>query len=375
MSKLNLKDLQTKGFVIIRKFLTAEQLETLVNDFNAAEKEVNVNYTLLPVSDQAFNVISKNIDDVRRRIEKETDLPYIDRYFNSAYFATQLGINFPWHSDHEDFYMFQNHFNSLNFYMPIVKPNPTQSNLSIVPFDKLYEISPELSERVVDGGAKELIPDEKNNQTFLRDDYYGGDAIPFNFNINDIGITPYLEAGDLLLLRGDILHHTQDNNTDRVAFSARFHYSGDELSMEHLLSMCPHKLTMMLNNPSAYLPILDYFVDSSCPITLISDFNDASSVQFEPHQFVLSKDNQQHWQLHYVDCDSNLHILNINDLDINDLIPIEVVDPVEISNYDLLNIKKKLNPWLKRFQNEYLCENRCPERKYTVGGLLDYMKI
>lgn len=43
----------------------------------------------------------------------------------------------------------------------------------------------------------------------------------FTFDINDLKESPKLKSGDLLLMRGDLIHKTQDQNTKRIALSTR----------------------------------------------------------------------------------------------------------------------------------------------------------
>src|SRR6185295_1132801 len=68
-------------------------------------------------------------------------------------FATGRGISFSWHQDHESFFTIQNHYDYLNFYIPIVKPRKDKSNLSIVPFDVLERASARSFRKLVRGGA------------------------------------------------------------------------------------------------------------------------------------------------------------------------------------------------------------------------------
>ena len=43
----------------------------------------------------------------------------------------------------------------------------------------------------------------------------------FNINLNSIIETPELNVGDLLIMRGDIIHGTQNQKTNRIALSVR----------------------------------------------------------------------------------------------------------------------------------------------------------
>ena len=52
----------------------------------------------------------------------------------------------------------QNHYDYLNFYIPIVKPDIEKSNLCLIPFDVLERESPKAYEFLVRGGATHFHP-------------------------------------------------------------------------------------------------------------------------------------------------------------------------------------------------------------------------
>ena len=94
--------------------------------------------------------------------------------------------------------------------------------------------------------------------TEVYDDNSGEDYIlPVNLDI--LAEYPELNAGDLLLMRGDIIHKTQDTITNRVALTVRCVDGEFVLNKEKLLNTCPKKQEIMNNNQRMYNNILKVF--------------------------------------------------------------------------------------------------------------------
>jgi len=55
-----------------------------------------------------------------------------------------------------------------------------------------------------------------------------------DFDLDALAVTPSLSAGDLLLMRGDLIHKTQDADTQRVSTSIRVTYSKKTITRERL---------------------------------------------------------------------------------------------------------------------------------------------
>lgn len=60
---------------------------------------------------------------------------------------------FPWHQDRENYWMWNDVKNYLNFYIPVVKPIVEKSNLTVVPLDRLHSRAPEIHDRLISRGA------------------------------------------------------------------------------------------------------------------------------------------------------------------------------------------------------------------------------
>jgi hypothetical protein len=248
---VNLADLETRGFVVVPEFLSAADVRALCTDFEGQPiDERNKNYRITPVSRPANLWLRDRVLAILERIGRETNLK-ADLPQGGNYFATgaRHGIKFDWHQDHESFFVLQNHYDYLNFYIPIVKPRREKSNLSIVPFDILQRESPRSYRRLFRNGATRFaqwadrpvaLCDDTGTLHFLRK------------SLDSMAITPMLGAGDLLLMRGDVIHRTQDADTERVAMSYRVSSTSAVVSRRRLAAGGAEKARMMANNAALY---------------------------------------------------------------------------------------------------------------------------
>jgi hypothetical protein len=246
-TNVNWKDLESRGFIHVPGFLSAEDLEACRADYAATRVETgNRNYALSTATIQPS--VRRRIEDVLRSVSEATNLR-VDRILDGGYFATRRGIVFQWHQDHESYFVCQNHYDYLNFYIPVLKPRTDKSNLRLIPFDALERENPRAFRRVVRGGASGLA--EIGSRVLVLQDQTGS-TFALTDDIRRITMTPELGAGDLLLLRGDTFHKTQDDDTDRVALSIRAAYSKTRVRRKVLADGGLKKARMMANNCYAY---------------------------------------------------------------------------------------------------------------------------
>ncbi len=205
--------LQTRGFVVVPSFLSDAEVEDYRADFTRQAPGAISHYNHNAASPGANDRFKRHIENVLVQIRTETDLR-VDFTWAGIYFATHRGIDFPWHQDHEAYFSFQNHYDYLNFYIPIIKPRPEKSNLSVIPFDVLERECPAIHRKVVRHGSSRFMRLGRRGLVFLDD---RGTVTLMPRDIEQLAVTPELRVGDLLLLRGDIIHRTQDTDTDRVA--------------------------------------------------------------------------------------------------------------------------------------------------------------
>ena len=146
--------------------------------------------------------------------------------------------------------------NYLNFYIPFVKPESNKSGLGVIPFDRLESKCQSKLSNIINSGANRFFP--KFDITEVYDDNSGEDYI-LPVNLDTLAEYPELNAGDLLLMRGDIIHKTQDTITNRVALTVRCVDGEFVLNKEKLLNTCPKKQEIMNNNQRMYNNILKVF--------------------------------------------------------------------------------------------------------------------
>ncbi len=249
-------DLQTRGFVHARGFLSAAELAFHREEYEREPvRPDNLNYDLTAVQGRAKEALEGRVKEVLALVAAATDLRP-DLPADGCYFATRRGIQFGWHQDHESFFTVQNHYDYLNFYLPILKPRKDKSNLCVIPFDALQQQSPRVYQKVVRAGAATYV--RFRERTLVLHDDTGGLSL-MEGDIERLAHTPQLEAGDLLLLRGDMIHRTEDADTERVALSFRAVRSGASVRRSRLAEGGLTKAWMMMNDAGRYERIFQAF--------------------------------------------------------------------------------------------------------------------
>jgi len=210
-------DLQTKGYVIIPNFLTEKEIQVFLDDYK--DQCDNITDTtdhdvyIADVSKLASSSIHKKIFEILNQLNFDVDTIIPGGYYTN----TKEGI-MEWHQDHGNYYLFQQSYNYLNFYIPIEKPNKSLSGLSIIPMNSLEELSKEYFLALLNSGARRFYT--KNNSTQVHDDETDN-VWTMPINIDNIKSNPDLSVGDLIIIRGDVIHKSQDDITKRIAISIR----------------------------------------------------------------------------------------------------------------------------------------------------------
>jgi hypothetical protein len=248
MNLADLGDLEVRGAVHVPGFLSEAELVECREDFASQPVSDNKNYGLSNASGRAIDAVKEKVKEVLAAVAQRTDLR-ANLPLGAAYFATGRGIRFPWHQDHESFFTLQNHYDYLNFYIPIAKPLRDKSNLSVIPFDALERECPRLYPLLARGGATRLPRFGRRRMVFFDD---RGSVRLMKTDLARIAWTPPLDPGDLLLLRGDVIHQTQDMDTERVALSFRASSSTTVVSRRRLADGSLFKARMMAKNPTPY---------------------------------------------------------------------------------------------------------------------------
>ncbi|MFG0287569.1 MAG: phytanoyl-CoA dioxygenase family protein [Rhodopirellula sp. JB044] len=260
-------DMDSRGFLLIRDFLDQSEVEMLKQDFESAALEVNSNYSVRRLSASAMDRLEPKFRHVNEQVASQSSVK-VDCLNDGVYFSTvsekatlsspRKGAQaFPWHQDHENYWMWFDVKNYLNFYMPVVKPVVEKSNLTVVPLDRLHERAPEIHDKLLGRGATRVLP--SGNKWVVKDDNRGGKVGTLDFDPAEIEETPELRPGDLLLLRGDLIHRTQDSSTRRVAASIRYINSETQVPRASLAKGGLAKMLMMLNARYLFEPVFQCF--------------------------------------------------------------------------------------------------------------------
>lgn len=255
-NKLNVESIETKGYVLIRNFLTPEEIEFIRQDYYEAKDAGNDNYSVSYAGHKVLQLLYDKVIDVSKEVENITST-HVDTDQGLVYFSIKKGINLPWHQDHESYFMNQDHINYLNFYMIIIKEKPEEANLRLIPFDRLRMKSPAYYKKLVGGGATSFT--YRNGKTNIFSGQTGSSLGELPYDIDSIAEIPQLNVGDLLLLRGDIIHSTQLANSERVALSFRIASSRTKISLKKMVSGGKFKVVMMMKNRSNFNRILNAF--------------------------------------------------------------------------------------------------------------------
>jgi len=281
---LNWLDLETKGFLHIPALLSSSTIETLVSESFAGTKAANSNYSIKTVSPALREELHQShFKKLAHDVCSNTGI-YVDTTKVGVYFSIKDGVNFDWHQDHESWFQTQDHFNYLNIWIPIVKPDQKKSNLSIIPFDVLKSEIPDLYAKTVRNGASRIV--EMQGKTFWVSDneWDHVDLSKSASKLRSIAITPELAAGDALILRGDLFHRTHDTDTERISVSFRLLNSRAIVSRKKLLEMSPEKFLMLGNNNGVYTRMLLSFAAVGKEEMPVSELWDLQKEIFEKSQ-------------------------------------------------------------------------------------------
>jgi hypothetical protein len=253
--------LETQGFVVIPGYLDSDELEACRQDYELIGKNrfVNGNYKFLITTN--IRHVTDKIQNTLAEVCKKTSLRVDSISPGASYYDTNL-VKFRWHQDFDPHHLQQDSYHALNFWMPIIKDVPTESGLTIVQFNKFPE---DMSKGLIGIGAKEFFCTE--GQTEIHD-HNDGHTRTINMSIEDIAVSPVLNAGDLLLMRQDIIHRSQPGETHRVALGVRCYNGEAVLSREWLDEGCVKKREIIKNNPLMFKRVDRAFDISDGPVKL-----------------------------------------------------------------------------------------------------------
>jgi hypothetical protein len=250
-------EVQHRGFTVARGFLSADECEAMRRDYESAEVDGNRNYQLRPVGLKAFALVRRKLDAVAAALRATTDVT-VNSFQGATYFANEIN-SLAWHQEFEPYYLCEDLYNYVNFYIPFVKPDPTRSNLTVVPFDTLRARDRAAYDLLYREGARrfELV----GGRTIVYDSTHGT-RVELALDLEAIAETPPLHAGDLLVVRGDVVHRTQDSSTRRIAASFRLARAESVVHLARLAECGPQKLQVMLRNRRTFECAFQHFAET-----------------------------------------------------------------------------------------------------------------
>ena len=257
MDFFNFKNLETEGFVVVKNFLDSADLTQLKINFELSYQQPrsNKNYNTIP--SVALHNLDDKIKSLLSTVTQTTDISVNWITPKGVFFATNE-VKFDWHQDHEPFWWAQDSYNHLNFWMPVIKPDPLSSGLSIIPFSRLLSADRELTTKYIlkRGATRYKISDDS---TTILDDNTGLKH-RLNIDISSIAVEPKVDVGDLIILRGDVIHRTQDTDNLRVSLGIRCYNNESILLREKFVRGSRLKRTMIEQNQITYQFLIDQFI-------------------------------------------------------------------------------------------------------------------
>lgn len=235
-------DLGTRGALVLRGLLTPGELRRQQHLFEARPRGPSIAriYHATRAAPEAIAPIAGLVEGLLPELRATTRLtPTAINEFGS-YFAT-TDVSLGWHTDSLSYYKHQSHRSYINFWIPLAKPDRARGGLSFIPMDRLARECPEIHAIVAGHGAAAWEPG-----LFTGD--AGGREIDVATPVDPSALaeSPALEPGDALVLRGDVLHRTQDRTPGRIALSIRAHDCAYPLERRRFFSMGARKYRRLM---------------------------------------------------------------------------------------------------------------------------------
>lgn len=236
------RDLEERGFVVMRGFLSPADVAVMLDGFDKGKPPEQYPFGFKIIGRAPLKPAWAKIAPALAEIREQTSIKVDEINFLtvSHYITTRLAERSSYlHQDFDlDYRLTRDHINYLNFWMPLRKTERARSNVTLIPFDSLQERSREEHALLVGKGGYRFVPCNGRTAVYGDKGYVLADGQPIapertlSFDLEEIAETPELDVGDLLLMRGDVIHRTQDSATERVAASVRATYSEKVVSRE-----------------------------------------------------------------------------------------------------------------------------------------------
>jgi len=265
-------ELNTRGFVVVRNFLSQESLSMVLKPYLGKIKgerfEFHPARLLGPEGVAAVTYLEGRVRELFPEIEAGSGLhlttfdPFSTFFPNNYDGVEKRSPPAGWHSDPPPYHLFQDMSQYLNCWIPLIKPKADTSGLTLLPMDALRQADPAIYEAIHrHGGAafasRKLLPGAPgywhSHRNYEREvlviDRDGElDYITPKIDVDTISVTPDILPGDVIFARGDVMHRAQDQLTNRVAISVRS-VNGDMKVHKEFLRRLPEFWRKGLANP------------------------------------------------------------------------------------------------------------------------------
>jgi hypothetical protein len=259
MTVYNFKELETNGYILLKNAFNSIELETLKQDYFNVKANSKKPDSSIKTAHKIYNTVSAPehslesklliiLEKIRQDTNIKTDL--VDT--TSLYFDTNV-LSYGWHQDHESYFQWQDMYNHLNFWIPLEKLNAEDDGWEVIGFNTLNEVFPEIAKNfVLHKGAQLFNPIfAKGFRTRIINNDTATDHL-LTENIFSCATKINIEVGDILIMRGDLIHRSQSIKHHRVSLSIRCNYSKGLVSKDKFLAGGNKKKIYMIGNPESY---------------------------------------------------------------------------------------------------------------------------
>ena len=247
------KNLENRGYFIVRNFLKDSDInKNFVKYINKKEKFVDG--VIHGIDNIYYEKIGKKIKKISQNLFNK-DLLISEKKFCYASIRIKKSINsqkklikpfdinkdpkvmpggvLNWHIDHFTYYFHNDHKNYLICYMPVLKSNSKDSNVAIIPYNILKKKDFRTYKKIKNRGAVRFRKVERDTKEWFNlrfskktkvNDWYALDDYndftqgwKMNIDLEKNKVVPKLKLNDLLIMKADVIHKTNDAKIDRIA--------------------------------------------------------------------------------------------------------------------------------------------------------------
>jgi hypothetical protein len=216
VSQVDFTSLQTRGYVVIPNLLSKETVDRLLADYY--DDSATGPLELYQQGGIKCGINSHGLDDtinhLMTQIRKETNIK-VDFCYPCITYFNNKDIQYTWHQDHDEYLLWQNSYDSLNIWIPLIKPEGDKDSLGVIPADRVNKYS-----HTLQGQGGRRFTDHNNGSTLMIDEFTGQEYT-LNLSLDAIGESPILYPGDALVMRSDTIHKTQIQTHMRIAASIK----------------------------------------------------------------------------------------------------------------------------------------------------------